>query len=106
MVLNDTDSLKFVQDKLTRDYNEISPELKYLLDEKYTRIMSATSIEELINITKGTNINISRIIESKKCNTFDNNSMRFYIIQIRLINLSNTTINKSRFSFRKLANKF
>lgn len=50
MELNDEDSLKFIQDKLTRDYNEISSELKYLIDEKYTRIMSSNSIDNLFGI--------------------------------------------------------
>ena len=40
MNLNDEDTIKFVQDKLTRDYNEISPELKYLIEDKYKKIMS------------------------------------------------------------------
>ena len=47
MELNDEDSIKFVQDKLTKDYSEISPELRYLVDDKYKRIMSATNIDEL-----------------------------------------------------------
>ena len=45
MELNDNDTIKFIQDKLTRDYDEISEELKYLVDDKYNKIMSATSIE-------------------------------------------------------------
>lgn len=40
MNLNDEDTIKFVQDKLTRDYSEISPELKYLIEDKYKMIMS------------------------------------------------------------------
>lgn len=49
MELNDEDTIKFVQDKLTRDYNEISDELKYLVQDKYNKIMSATSIDELLS---------------------------------------------------------
>ena len=41
MKLNDDDPLKFIQDKLTSDYNEISDELKYLIDDKYNNIMTA-----------------------------------------------------------------
>lgn len=52
MELNDNDTIKFIQDKLTRDYNEISDELKYLVDDKYNKIMSATSIEEILGETK------------------------------------------------------
>ena len=52
MGLNDNDTIKFIQDKLTKDYNEISDELKYLVDDKYNKIMSATSIEEILGETK------------------------------------------------------
>ena len=31
MKLNDDNTLKFIQEKLTNDYNEISDELKYLI---------------------------------------------------------------------------
>ena len=50
MDLNDDDSVKFIQDKLTRDYNEISDELKYLIEDKYNKVMNATNIEEIINL--------------------------------------------------------
>lgn len=49
MDLNDTDSLRFMQDKLTRDYNEISPELKCLVDEKYRKIMLSKSLNEVFD---------------------------------------------------------
>lgn len=52
MELNDEDTIKFIQDKLTRDYNEISDDLKYLIDEKYNRVMSANSIDEILNKSK------------------------------------------------------
>lgn len=48
MELNDAETLKFIQDKLTRDYNEISDELKYLVDDKYSKVMSAESINEVL----------------------------------------------------------
>lgn len=48
MELNDEDTIKFIQDKLTRDYNEISDELKYLVDDKYSKVMSATNINEIL----------------------------------------------------------
>ena len=47
MELNDNDTLKFIQEKLTRDYEEISEELKYLVDDKYNKVMSATSLDEI-----------------------------------------------------------
>jgi uncharacterized protein len=50
MGLNDEDTIKFVQDKLTRDYDEISDDLKYLINDKYKSIMAVKSIEELLNI--------------------------------------------------------
>lgn len=51
MGLNDDDTLKFIQDKLTRDYNEISDELKYLIDDKYNNVMTAKSINDIISTT-------------------------------------------------------
>ena len=51
MELNDDDTLKFIQDKLTRDYNEISDELKYLIDDKYNNVMTAKSINDIISTT-------------------------------------------------------
>ena len=48
MELSDDDTLKFIQDKLTKDYNEISDELKYLIDDKYNNVMSAKSINDII----------------------------------------------------------
>ena len=48
MKLNDNDTIKFIQDKLTRDYEEISPELKYLIEDKYMDVMNATSIEQIL----------------------------------------------------------
>lgn len=49
MDLNDVETIKFIQDKLTRDYNEISDNLKYLVDEKYNKVMNADNIEVLLN---------------------------------------------------------
>ena len=48
MELNDDDTLRFIKDKLTKDYNEISDELKYLIDEKYNNVMIAKSINDII----------------------------------------------------------
>lgn len=47
MELDDNESIKFIQDKLTRDYNEISDELKYLVEDKYSKIMNINNIDEL-----------------------------------------------------------
>ena len=52
MELDDEDTIKFIKDKLTRDYNEISDELKYLINDKYDKVMNATNIEEIINREK------------------------------------------------------
>ncbi|MBO7505621.1 hypothetical protein J6T66_05925 [bacterium] len=49
MNLEDNDCLKFIQDKLTKDYNELSCELKSLVKEKYEKIISA---KNFIDITK------------------------------------------------------
>ena len=48
MELNDDETLKFIKDKLTKDYNEINDELKYLIDDKYNNIMTAKSINDII----------------------------------------------------------
>ncbi len=48
MELNDEDTIKFIQDKLTRDYNEISDELKYLIQDKYDKVMSAVNIQDIL----------------------------------------------------------
>ena len=52
MGLNDEDTIKFIQDKLTRDYNEISDDLKYLINDKYVKVMSATSVAEILDKSK------------------------------------------------------
>ena len=46
-------TLKFIQDKLTRDYNEISDELKPLIQEKYDKIMSFQNTNELLEYIEG-----------------------------------------------------
>ena len=48
MGLDDEQSLKFIQDKLTKDYAEISEELKYLVSEIYARVMEAKTIQEIL----------------------------------------------------------
>ena len=47
MGLNEEDSVRFVQDKLTGDYNELSGDLKYLVKEKYDRIMAAKCEDDI-----------------------------------------------------------
>ena len=46
MGLNDEESLEFIKDKLTRDYNELSDELKPLVNDIYSSVMKAESIRE------------------------------------------------------------
>ena len=50
MDLNDDDTIKFIQDKLTRDYTEISDDLKYLIQDKYDKIMGAKNIKALLKV--------------------------------------------------------
>ena len=47
MGLNDKDTVKYIQDKLTRDYNEISDELKYLINDKYNKIINIENVDEI-----------------------------------------------------------
>lgn len=49
MNLNDDDCLKYIQEKLTKDYNELSSHLKPLVTEKYNKIMSAREPKDIIN---------------------------------------------------------
>ena len=48
MELNDEEAIRFIQDKLTKDYNEISKELKSLINDKYEKVMKAEKIEEML----------------------------------------------------------
>lgn len=48
MGLNDEESLKFIRDKLTRDYEELSDDLKDLVSEKYSMIMKAGTVREIL----------------------------------------------------------
>lgn len=50
MGLNEEDSVRFVQDKLTGDYNELSDDLKSLVKEKYDRAMAAKCSDDIKNI--------------------------------------------------------
>lgn len=47
MGLSEEDSVRFVQDKLTGDYNELSDNLKYLVKVKYDRIMAAKCADDI-----------------------------------------------------------
>ena len=47
MGLSEEDSVRFVQDKLTGDYNELSDDLKCLVKEKYDRIMAAKCEDDI-----------------------------------------------------------
>ena len=53
MDLNDDKCIKFIQNKLTKDYDEISNELKYLIQDKYDKVMNANSISEILDNNKG-----------------------------------------------------
>lgn len=47
MGLNEAESVRFVQKKLTGDYEELSDDLKCLVKEKYDRLMAAKCAEDL-----------------------------------------------------------
>ena len=47
MGLSEEDSVRFVQDKLTGDYNELSAELKNLVKDKYDMVMAAKCADEI-----------------------------------------------------------
>ncbi|MBR4781406.1 MAG: HD domain-containing protein [Lachnospiraceae bacterium] len=47
MGLSEEDSVRFAQDKMTGDYNELSDDLKYLAKEKYDRIMAAKCADDI-----------------------------------------------------------
>ena len=50
MGLSEEDSVRFVQDKLTGDYNELSDDLKSLVKEKYDSVMAAKCSDDIKNI--------------------------------------------------------
>lgn len=47
MNLNEKESLEFVKDKLTKDYNEISDKSKKYIEDKYWNIMNFTNCDEI-----------------------------------------------------------
>ena len=47
MGLSEEDSVRFVQDKMTGDYNELSDDLKCMVKEKYDRIMAAKCADDI-----------------------------------------------------------
>lgn len=49
MKLNNNDTLVFIKEKLTKDYNEISTNLKYLIQAKYEKVMNANNVNDIIN---------------------------------------------------------
>lgn len=49
MQLNDKETINYIKDKLTRDYNELSDDVKYLVEEKYQKVMNAVSIKDILN---------------------------------------------------------
>lgn len=50
MGLSEEDSVRFVQEKLTGDYNELSDDLKSMVKEKYDRVMAAKCSDDIKNI--------------------------------------------------------
>ncbi|MBQ9534835.1 MAG: HD domain-containing protein [Clostridia bacterium] len=48
MGLSEEDSVRFVQDKLTADYDELSDDLKYLVKDKYGKVMAAKCAEDVL----------------------------------------------------------
>ena len=52
MGLSEEDSVRFVQDKMTGDYNELSDDLKYLVKEKYDRIMAAKCADDIPGVCR------------------------------------------------------
>ena len=47
MELSEIDSINFIKDKLTKDYNEISEDAKVLINDKYIAIMNCKNIKDL-----------------------------------------------------------
>lgn len=48
MGLSEKDSVQFVKDKLTKDFNEISDEVKKHIIDKYKQVMSSKTKEEIL----------------------------------------------------------
>ena len=45
---NEEDSLKYIKEKLTKDYMELIDEVKPIIENKYRTIINARSIKEII----------------------------------------------------------
>lgn len=45
--LDEEESIKFVKDKIIKDYNEVSSDVKKLIKDKYEKIISCNTYEEL-----------------------------------------------------------
>jgi len=45
--LSEEESIQFVRDKLTKDYNEINEEVRLLVKEKYNKVMEANSYDDI-----------------------------------------------------------
>lgn len=50
MGLSEEESVKYVIDKLTRDYQELGSDIRYLIDDKYKKILSAKNKKELFDV--------------------------------------------------------
>lgn len=50
MELDEAESVKFVQKKLTGDYFEISDKFKSLVEDKYEKVISAKAFDDLVKI--------------------------------------------------------
>ena len=48
MNLNDNDAIKFIKEKLTKDYNELSENVKCLIEDKYRKVMTTEIIDDII----------------------------------------------------------
>lgn len=58
--LNEKECIKFVQDKLTKDYNEVSLKAKEKIKDKYCQVMKANTKEELLGVR---NMNVEEEIK-------------------------------------------
>lgn len=100
MELNEEDSIQFVKDKLTKDYNEIDDDVKEIVKDKYIKIMSLKNYKQLESLTNYVYLKVPNTDElhyrQKWMN--DPNTMNYnagYDIKLKGYNKETGTITKT-----------
>ena len=108
--LSDEESIQFVKEKLSRDYSEISVELRHLIEDKYQCIMNARSLRDILPLI----IKIRKIVPEEfgklrriapgsdemwkkykeyRMNLFNNSECDIYVIELNNLIIGEMTVN-------------